>query len=99
MRIFASNWVNEMHAILAALVLTQQQPCGPTGIVEKQMADKFGESIVGAGFMGSDVLLTLTNPETGTFTILVRRQDGMTCLLMSGTGYAFQEPTKGGKNL
>jgi hypothetical protein len=88
-----------MQAILAALLLAQQQPCGPTGMVEKRIHDQYGESIVGAGVVadGSVMFLT-TNPETGTFTIL-RRKDGLTCVLMGGTGYATQEALKKGTDL
>jgi hypothetical protein len=39
------------------------------------------------------------DPETQTFTIMLRRPDGQTCVLMAGTGYATQEPTKPGKDL
>jgi hypothetical protein len=88
-----------MNAILAALFLAQQSPCGPTGQVEKRIHDQYGESIVGAGITPGGILFTLANPETGTFTILLRRPDGMTCVLMGGTGWASQEPTKPGKSL
>ena len=81
---------------LAAALLIQAQPCGPTGIVEKRIAKEYGESIVGAGITPGGILFTLTNPDTGTFTILLRRPDGMTCVLMGGTGYTAQEAVKAG---
>jgi hypothetical protein len=88
-----------MKAILAALLLAQQPPCGPTGMVEKRIHDQYGESIVGAGVVDGGVLFTLANPQTGTFTVLLRRKDGMTCVLMGGTGYATQDPIKPGTDL
>jgi hypothetical protein len=88
-----------MNAILAALLLAQQSPCGPTGIVEKRIHDQYGESIVGAGIVAGGILFTLTNPQTQTFTILLRRPDGQTCVLMGGTGYATAEPEIPGKPL
>jgi hypothetical protein len=89
-----------MKAILAALLLAQQQPCGPTGMVEKRIAEQYGESIVGAGVVadGSVMFLT-TNPDTGTFTIMLRRKDGLTCVLMGGTGFATQDAIKKGTDL
>lgn len=99
MCIFASNWVNEMYTTLAALLLVQQTPCGPTGMVEKRIASEYGESIVGAGVVNGGILFTLANPDTGTFTILLRRPDGMTCVLMGGTGYATTEAVKPGIKL
>ena len=86
-----------MTPILAAIILAQQAPCGPTGTVEKRIAKEYGESIVGAGMApGGAAMFTTVNPETGTWTILLRRPDGQTCVLMGGTGYAIQEPEKPG---
>jgi hypothetical protein len=77
----------------------QQAPCGPTGAVEKRIHDQYGETIVGAGVVAGGILFTLANPQTQTFTILLRRPDGMTCVLMGGTGYAMQDPIKPGTDL
>jgi hypothetical protein len=88
-----------MNAILAALLLAQQQPCGPTGMVEKRIHDQFGESIVGAGVVDGGVMFLTTNPETGSFTIMLRRKDGLTCVLMGGKGFATQDAIKKGTDL
>jgi hypothetical protein len=88
-----------MTPILAALLLAQQSPCGPTGAVEKRIADQYGESIVGAGITPGGILFITMNPETQTFTIMLRRPDGQTCVLMGGTGYATAEPETPGKPL
>jgi hypothetical protein len=77
----------------------QQGPCGPTGAVEKRIHDQYGETIVGAGMVAGGILFTLANPDTGTFTVLIRRPDKMTCIVMSGTGWASVEPQKPGTNL
>ena len=76
-----------MHAILAALLLAQQTPCGPTGQVEARIAKQYGESIVGAGVTPGGIMFITANPTTGTFTVLIRK-GGQTCVLMGGTGYA-----------
>ena len=94
-----------MRYALAALLLTaspaiaQQMPCGPTGMVEKRIKDSSGETIVGAGIVPGGILFTLANPDTGSFTILLRKPDGQTCLIMAGTGYATQESVKPGTNI
>jgi len=77
----------------------QQAPCGPTGSVEKRIHDQYGETIVGAGVVAGGILFTLANPQTQTFTILLRRPDGQTCVLMGGTGYATLEAIKPGTDL
>ena len=91
-----------MQAILAALLLTQAQPqipCGPTGMVEKRIASQYGESIIGAGVVAGGLMFITSNPDTGSFTVMLRRPDGQTCVLMGGTGYATQETVKPGVGL
>jgi hypothetical protein len=85
--------------LMLAATLTQQSPCGPTGTVEKRIAKQYGESIVGAGVVAGGVLFITANPQTGTFTIMLRRQDGQTCVLQGGTGYATLEAIKPGEDL
>lgn len=85
-----------MNTILAALLLAQQTPCGPTGMVEKRIQEQHGESIVGAGVVPGGVMFITANPDTGSFTIMLRRPDGQTCVLMGGTGYATQDAVKAG---
>jgi hypothetical protein len=85
---------------LAPVVASAQQPaCGPTGAVEKRIHDQYGETIVGAGVVAGGILFTLANPQTGTFTVLLRRPDGQTCVMIGGTGYATQDPIKPGTDL
>jgi hypothetical protein len=85
---------------LAPLPASAQQPaCGPTGKVEKRIHDQYGETIVGAGVVAGGILFTLANPVTGTFTVLLRRPDGQTCVMMGGTGYATIEAIKPGTDL
>lgn len=88
-----------MKAILAALLLAQQTPCGPTGMVEKRIHKQYGESIVGAGIVPGGLMFITSNPDTGTFTVMLRRPDGQTCVLMGGTGYATQDQVKPGADL
>lgn len=88
-----------MEIILAAFLLAQQPPCGPTGMVEKRIADQYGESIIGAGVTAGGVMFTTVNPTTSTWTVMLRRPDGMTCVLMGGTGYATIDAIKPGTDL
>jgi hypothetical protein len=85
-----------MQAILAALLLAQQSPCGPTGMVEKRIVAQYGESIVGAGVVPGGILFITSNPDSGSFTIMLRKPDGTTCVLLGGKGYATQDSVKQG---
>lgn len=78
--------------IAAFLVQSQPQPCGPRDQVEKRIWKQYGESVIGAGIVPGGTLYVTANPTTGTFTILLRRPDGMACVLMGGTGFAQGEP-------
>lgn len=82
-----------------ALAQQQQMPCGPSAMIEKRIKDGSGESVVGAGIVPGGILYTTVNPVTGSFTILLRKPGGQTCLVMAGTGYATQEAVKPGTNL
>lgn len=87
-----------MQAILAAIILAQAQ-CGPTGTVERRIHDQYGESIIGAGVVPSGSLFVTVNPVTGSFTVLLRREDGQTCVMTSGTGWATLEATIPGRSI
>lgn len=69
-------------------------PCGPRAMVEAQLAGKYGESPVVAGFNPQGWPLVVTaNPATGTYTVILRRPDGMTCLIAGGNGFTIIEAT------
>ena len=74
--------------------MAQEPPCGPTGAIEKHIADKFGESVVGAGITTAGVMFITANPETGSFTVMLRGPDGRTCILSGGTGWASVDADK-----
>ena len=67
-------------------------PCGRTDQIEAFIKGE-GETPVGAGVTSSGLpLFVFTNPETNSFTIALRRPDGITCLLIGGQGYTVIEP-------
>jgi hypothetical protein len=90
-------WISAL--LLSAAPALAQQNCAPTGTLEKKMKEKYGEDIIGAGVTPGGILFTLANPQTGSFTVLIRRPDNVTCIVMSGTGWASVEPQQPGTNL
>lgn len=71
----------------------QGPPCAPSTAVDKTLQEQYGETITGAGVAdGSGYAYLTTNPKTGTFTILVRRPDGQSCILIGGKGWALADP-------
>jgi hypothetical protein len=88
-----------MEIILAAILLAQQPPCGPTGVLEQQLLTKYGEQVVAAGITPAGKMFTLANPATGSFSVIVRRPDGLTCLVIGGDGFTTIDAIKPGTDL
>ena len=69
----------------AALILAQvATSCAPTVDLHDQLLQKYGEERLFAGLSGQSVIELWSNPETGTWTIIVSTPEGMSCLLASG---------------
>jgi hypothetical protein len=61
------------------------QACAERSRVVQKLADKFGETLRSLGLHRDDGLVEIySSEETGTWTILMTRPDGMTCLLAAG---------------
>ena len=68
-------------------------PCSPTGVIEQQLADEHGEALRDereANVPGGVVFLW-TNGSTGTYSILINPQHGMTCLIDYGQSDSLKE--------
>lgn len=76
------------------------RPCLPKLEMDKKLWNQFGESPIGAGLADSGGILYLTtNPKTGSFTVLIRRPDGITCMMTGGRGWADIESLIPGRDL
>jgi hypothetical protein len=73
--------------------------CAPRVILEQRIAKDYGESIVGAGVTPVGVLYVTANPTTQTFSVIVRRADGLACLIGGGKGWATTDPSVPGRPL
>lgn len=70
-------------------------PCMPAADLQKQLAEHYGETVTAGGAVGPQgVVFITTNPKTHTFTILIRKPDGMACLIVGGTGFALADPAR-----
>jgi len=69
-------------------------PCLPTlEAFAGALADRYGEVVQVGGVMPAGApLLLFANPETGTWTIVVRSPDGRYCSPASGTYYRAVKP-------
>ncbi len=93
--------MTRLAVILALLASTAsaQIPCGERDVIVAQLGSKYGETrrSYGTTVLNGVVLLIETwASESGSWTILRTRPDGVTCLLGAGQGYeAVVEPDKG----
>ena len=78
-------------AALTALTgpaLAQGAHCGPRDVVIGQLDTSYGEKLVGGGLQDPDAVLELwISPESGSWTILMSRPDGTSCIVAAGTDW------------
>ncbi len=70
--------------------------CGARDAVVDKLESKFSEQLIAGGLQASSratsVLEVWTSPETGTFTVLVTKPNGVTCVVAAGTNFFSQDP-------
>ncbi len=77
-----------LHATPYAIA-EDHQTCAKRDLVVQRLQEKFGETQRGIGLNQTDGLLEIfTSPATGTWTILMTKPDGSTCLLAAGRRWA-----------
>lgn len=74
---------------------SQEAPgCPPSVELDAKLQAQFGESVTAAGVIDNGYVYITTNPSTHTFTILVRKPDGTSCVVLGGEGFALAEPER-----
>ena len=64
----------------------QGRNCGPHAAVTTHLAAKFGESRTMMGLAANQMVVEVfVNADSGSWTIIVTRPDGVTCLVASGS--------------
>lgn len=64
------------------------QNCAPRAVVVEHLATKFGESRQMVGLGGNTTMVEVfASTESGTWSIIVTRPDGITCLVASGQSF------------
>lgn len=70
----------------AAPTAQAQAPCGPRDIVVERLTNRYGETLTAGGLRSDTQLLEVwAAAETGTWTVLMTRADGIACVLATGT--------------
>lgn len=79
---------------LAALALvatatsaSAQTQCAGTADVLAMFASEWGEYISGEGLSEAGLLQVLSNPDTGTWTLIISTPSGISCMVASGENW------------
>ncbi|SDZ78049.1 hypothetical protein [Rubrimonas cliftonensis] len=73
---------------LAENAATGAAPCAPRDQIVTQLEKKYGETRRGAGLQNrGSVTEVFASSETGTWTILVTRPDGVSCAVAAGEAW------------
>lgn len=68
--------------------LAQGASCGDSAALFAGLSDRYGESIQSLGMTDAGVVVQMwANVETGTWTAVVMRPDGIACVVASGQGF------------
>ena len=73
---------------MALSIAAAPQQCGPRPAVIATLSDRYGEAPRMRGLANGVIVELLANDDSGSWTILVTRPDGSSCLLVAGTAYA-----------
>lgn len=78
-------------AALAVLIIPgggqAQQACASRETIVERLAAGYGETRAGLGIAGNQIVELFVSAETGTWTIVVTRPGGPTCLAASGQNW------------
>jgi len=90
-RLFAGAMVFGLAA--TAPPALAQVPCGPRETVTGLLAERAGESLTAFGLRSPEILLEVwTSPDSGSWTLLLSRADGVSCVLATGTDWQTRTP-------
>lgn len=66
--------------------------CAPRDALVERLGSAYSETREGAGLKtGTQILEIWTSSETGTWTVLITRADGVSCIVASGTHWLQEE--------
>ena len=101
-RFFAAYFGNIAAMLTVAIILiligtfraeAQEVPCAPTGLIEQQLTDDHGESLRAsrAAPVPGGMAYLWTNGLTGSYSVLINPQPGLTCLIDAGQSDSLKE--------
>ena len=75
-------------ALVAPTIVNAQSNCAERDRVVKSLETSYGEAFAGGGMQNAErVFEVWFNQEKGTWTILMTKADGKSCIMASGTNW------------
>lgn len=75
--------------LVAAMLLSSSAnagQCAPKEMVIEQLGDRYGEVTFASGIAIDSSVKFFGNPQTGTWSMVVIRPDGLACVIATGEG-------------
>ena len=101
MKRFSTYFVNITFVLPAAFLVmvgpmradAQGIPCAATGVIEQQLQDEHGETLRASreATVPGGVAHLWTNGPTGSYTVLINPEPGLSCVIASGQSDGFKE--------
>jgi hypothetical protein len=78
-------------AILACLAAypgtAEAASCAPKALIEEALGTRFGEVAFAMGMAVGNVVKFFSNPQSGSWTVVVIRPDGIACVVAQGENF------------
>lgn len=82
--------------LFSATGMAQAATCGMRDHVVDRLQSQYSEQLTAGGLQGAQnteaVIEVWASPETGTFTVMQTRPNGMTCIVAAGTDWFSRSP-------
>ena len=69
--------------------------CGNHTAISRALEDKFGDVRVGVGLIGNSAMVEMYAADRGSWTFLMTRPDGTSCIIASGDSWETMPPPIG----
>lgn len=76
-------------AAIAPPAAHAQTNCAPRDVLIERLEERYSERLTGGGLQNANTLLEVwASDKTGSFTVLMSRADGISCIVASGQSWS-----------
>lgn len=67
--------------------------CAPKALIEEALGTQFGEAAFAMGLAVGNIVKFFSNPQSGSWTVVVVRPDGIACVVAQGENFEVEDMT------